>query len=96
MGVREYSTLGGTTGYAFRSISLSRSISRSVWVSIFFEHPGRLRARTPVRHVPPLKCSEWSTIVVHLTLNSSSTRRCAQSSSSMIGLYFGIVMVPKW
>jgi len=28
MGVREYSTLGGTTGYAFRSISLYHSIKR--------------------------------------------------------------------
>jgi hypothetical protein len=29
--------------------------------------------------VEALKCSEWSTIVVHLTLNNSSTRRGAQS-----------------
>jgi hypothetical protein len=57
---------------------------------------GRRVALVPVRHVPLLKCSEWSTIVVHLTLNSSSTRRGAQSSSSMTGLNFGTAMVPRW
>src|SRR6266404_9920169 len=34
-------------------------------------------------------------IVVHLTLNSFSTRRGAQSSSRMIGSHFDIVMGPQ-
>ena len=54
-------------------------------MSIFFERPGRLRANAPGLQVPPWKCSEWSTIVVHSTRNGSGTRRGAPSSSSTIG-----------
>src|ERR1700712_1302489 len=43
--------------------------------------PGRLRCSMPVRQVP--SCRTWSacsTMLLHFTLNSSSTRRGAQSS----------------
>jgi hypothetical protein len=38
-GVREYSTLGGTSGKTRRSTNPLRSSSRSVWVSAFLEMP---------------------------------------------------------
>jgi hypothetical protein len=56
-------------------------MSRSVWVSIFLEMPGRLRSRTPVRAQPPSRVSSTCRIMlVHLLENISSTRRGAQSS----------------
>ena len=56
-------------------------MSRRVWVSIFFEMPGRLRWSTPVRAHPAWRAwSVCSTMLVHFVANSSSTRRGAQSS----------------
>ena len=39
MGVRVYSTIGGTTGYTFRLMIPFCSSLRKVWASIFFEMP---------------------------------------------------------
>jgi hypothetical protein len=45
--------MGGMALCTCRLSSPLASMSRTVWVSIFFEIPGKLRSSTPVRAVPP-------------------------------------------
>src|ERR1700754_210186 len=92
--VSEYITVGGTVGSSSRLTRPLASSSRKVWLSIFFEMPGRLRSRTPERAEPAcLACSVCRIMLVHLVANSSRTRRGAQSSSHSSSFDPGFMLV---